>query len=350
MQGFFVRKGARTKREPKALYLPIHLEVSGEFALDKLELAMRNTEEIVTVDELKGLLELPRRPRAYVGYETSGKVHLGHMLTANKLLDLQRVGFDVVVLLADLHAFLNEKGTLEEVRKIADYNRDCFMALGLDPERTEFVYGTDYQLKPDYMLKILQMARNTTLNRARRSMDEVSRSAENPMVSQMIYPLMQAIDIADLHIDLAVGGIDQRKIHMLAREELPRLGLPAPVCMHTPLIPGLNGEKMSSSKGNNIAVDEPAADVEKKIKSAFCPAKEVENNPVLAICKYHVFPRLEEGMTVKRPEKFGGDVHYQSYEALEADFVSGAMHPMDLKKACADSMNQILAPVREKMG
>ena len=338
------------EREPKALYLPIHLEVSGEFALDKLELAMRNTEEIVTVDELKGLLELPRRPRAYVGYETSGKVHLGHMLTANKLLDLQRAGFDVVVLLADLHAFLNEKGTLEEVRQIADYNRDCFMALGLDPERTEFVYGTDYQLKPDYMLKILQMARNTTLNRARRSMDEVSRSAENPMVSQMIYPLMQAIDIADLHIDLAVGGIDQRKIHMLAREELPRLGLPAPVCMHTPLIPGLNGEKMSSSKGNNIAVDEPAADVEKKIKSAFCPAKEVENNPVLAICKYHVFPRLEEGMTVRRPKKFGGDVHYENYEALEADFVSGAMHPMDLKKACADSMNQILAPVREKMG
>ena len=193
--------------------------------MDKLELVTRNTEEIVTVDELKGLLEKKQRPRAYVGYETSGKVHLGHMLTANKLLDLQKSGFDVVVLLADLHAFLNEKGTLEEVRKIADYNRDCFMALGLDPERTEFVYGTDYQLKPEYMLKILQMARNTTLNRARRSMDEVSRNAENPMVSQMIYPLMQAIDIADLRIDLAVGGIDQRKIHMLAREELPRLGL-----------------------------------------------------------------------------------------------------------------------------
>ncbi len=67
---------------------------------------------------------------------------------------------------------------------------------------------------------------------------------------------------------------------------------------------------MSSSKGNNIAVDEPAADVEKKIKSAFCPAKVVENNPVLAICKYHIFPRIEAGMTIKRPEKFGGDVSY----------------------------------------
>jgi tyrosyl-tRNA synthetase len=42
-------------------------------------------------------------------------------------------------------------------------------------------------------------------------------------------------------------------------------------------------------------------------------------------------------------------VHYENYEALEADFVSGAMHPMDLKKACAENMNEILAPVREKM-
>jgi tyrosyl-tRNA synthetase len=316
--------------------------------LDRLELATRNVEEIVTMDELQALMENRQHPRAYVGYETSGKVHLGHMLTANKLLDLQNAGFDIVVLLADLHAFLNEKGTLEEVRRIADYNRDCFTALGLDPEKTEFVYGTEYQLKPDYMLNILRMARNTTLNRARRSMDEVSRNAENPMVSQMIYPLMQAVDIADLHIDLAVGGIDQRKIHMLAREELPRLGLPAPVCMHTPLIPGLNGEKMSSSKGNNIAVDEPAGEVERKIMAAYCPAKVVENNPILAIFKYHIFPRVGP-ITVKRPAKFGGDMTYERYEDLEGSFVSGSMHPQDLKRACAEYMVEILAPVRQKM-
>jgi tyrosyl-tRNA synthetase len=314
--------------------------------LDRFELVIRNTEEIVTLDELRDLLEKKHNPRAYVGYETSGKIHLGHMLTANKLLDLQKAGFDVVVLLADLHAFLNEKGTLEEVREIAYYNRDCFMSLGLDPQKTEFVYGTDYQLKGDYVLKILQMARNTTLNRARRSMDEVSRSAENPMVSQMIYPLMQAIDIADLKIDLAVGGIDQRKIHMLAREELPRLGFPAPICMHTPLIPGLDGKKMSSSKGNNISVDEPAEDIEKKIMNAFCPAKVLEDNPIMAIFKYHIFPRVGD-VTVKRPPKFGGDSTYQSYAEMEKAFVSGTMHPQDLKKSCSSYLIEILKPVRE---
>lgn len=332
----------------KSVYICRQRGVGGE-SMDRLELVIRNTEEIVTLDELKALLETREHPRCYVGYETSGKVHLGHMLTANKLIDMQQAGFDVVVLLADLHAYLNEKGSLEEVREIADYNRDCFMALGLDPEKTEFIYGTDYQLQAEYVIKVLQMARNTTLNRARRSMDEVSRNAENPMVSQMIYPLMQAVDIADLKVDVAVGGIDQRKIHMLAREELPRLGLPAPICLHTPLIPGLDGQKMSSSKGNNIAVDEAAEDVEKKIMSAFCPARVVENNPVMAIMKYHIFPRLGEVM-VKRPDKFGGDVSFDSYQAVEEAFVSGALHPMDLKKSAAQSMIHILEPVREKMG
>jgi len=316
--------------------------------LDRLELVVRNAEEIVTQKELEDLLDGKGHPRAYVGYETSGKVHLGHMLTANKLIDLQKAGFDVVVLLADLHAYLNEKGSLDEVRRTADYNKECFMALGLDSERTEFIYGTDYQLKPEYVIKVLQMARNTTLNRARRSMDEVSRNAETPMVSQMIYPLMQAVDIADLRVDLAVGGIDQRKIHMLAREELPRMGLPAPVCLHTPLIPGLDGKKMSSSKGNNISVDEPAVDIEKKIMAAFCPAKVTEDNPVTEIFKYHIFPRVEE-VAVRRPAKFGGDVVYSKYEEMEADFKGGILHPMDMKKAAASYLIEILEPVRTRI-
>ena len=309
---------------------------------------IRNTEEIVTFDELRDLLDKKQNPRAYVGYETSGKIHLGHMLTANKLLDLQKAGFDVVVLLADLHAFLNEKGTLEKVREIANYNRDCFMSLGLDPHKTEFVYGTDYQLKDSYVLKVLQMARNTTLNRARRSMDEVSRSAENPMVSQMIYPLMQAIDIADLRIDLAVGGIDQRKIHMLAREGLAELGYKVPVCIHTPILLGLDGKKMSSSKGNYISVDDTPEDMKKKMKGAFCVEGEVKDNPVLALFKYHITPRYSE-IVIKRPEKYGGNLHYGSYEALEADFAAKALHPMDLKAAAADYMNEILEPVRKLM-
>src|SRR5450759_4477232 len=158
--------------------------------MDKLAIITRNTEEIVTKEELEALVNSDKQPSAYVGYEPSGKIHMGHVLTVNKLLDLQKAGFKITVLLADVHAYLNEKGTMEEVRKIADYNKRCFVALGLDEEKTDFVYGSDYQLGAEYMLNVLKLSRTVTLNRARRSMDEVGRAMDDPTVSQMVYPLM----------------------------------------------------------------------------------------------------------------------------------------------------------------
>ncbi len=314
----------------------------------KLSLVTRNAIEIVTEEELRQLLETNDKPTAYVGYEPSGEIHLGHMMTVQKLMDLQQVGFRVIVLLADVHAYLNEKGDFDEIAKIAEYNKRAFIALGLDESKTKFVLGSEYQLDRDYVLDVLKMARITTVNRARRSMDEVSRRKEDPMVSQMIYPLMQALDIAHLGVDLAVGGMDQRKIHMLARENLPRLGYKAPVCLHTPILVGLDGQKMSSSKGNFISVRDSAEDVERKILKAYCPKGQVEDNPILQIVQYYIFPRFGS-ILIEREERFGGNVEYESFDQLASDYQAGKLHPLDLKKAVAKYLNKILEDVRAKL-
>ncbi len=315
---------------------------------EKLRLALRNTEEVVTEEELRELLESGERLRAYVGYEPSGEIHLGHMMTVNKLMDLQKIGFEIVVLLADVHAYLNEKGDFEEIRRVAEYNKQAFIALGLDEKKANFVYGSDFQLEKDYVLDVLKMARITTLNRARRSMDEVSRRKEDPVVSQMVYPLMQALDISHLGVNVAVGGIDQRKIHMLARENLPKLGYDVPICLHTPILVGLDGEKMSSSKGNFISVRDDEKEVFRKLKKAFCPERQVKDNPVMDIMRYHVFPRFER-VVIERDEKYGGDVEYLSFEELARDYSSGEIHPLDLKLNSARYLNIILRDVRKKM-
>ncbi|VUT27521.1 MAG: Tyrosine--tRNA ligase [Candidatus Syntrophoarchaeum sp. GoM_oil] len=312
-------------------------------------LILRNAQEVVTEDELTAIIESESTPRAYTGYEPSGKIHMGHMLTVNKLIDLQQAGFKIVVLLADLHGYLNEKGSLDEVKEVARMNKNAFIALGLDQDKTEFVNGSSFQLEEDYMLNILKLARDTTLNRAKRSMDEVSRSMENPKVSQMIYPLMQAMDIARLNVDVAVSGIDQRKIHMLARENLPRLGFKAPICLHTPILLGLDGNKMSSSLGNYISVDDDENAIKKKIKGAFCEAKVVEDNPILEIFRYHIFPRFED-VTIQRPEKYGGNLYFESIDSLSQEFKEGKLHPMDLKNAASGYLNRIIEPVRLKIG
>jgi len=313
--------------------------------MDAYALATRNTIEVVTDEELREVLARPKK-RVYAGYEPSGEIHLGHLVTVNKLVDLKNAGFDVVVLLADLHAFLNRKGTMEQVHELAMYNRRCFEGLGLND--VEYVLGSDLQLDRDYELMVLRLSQQITLNRATRSMDEVGRQMETPTVSQMIYPIMQMVDIARLNVDAAVGGIDQRKIHMLAREHLPSIGYPSPVCIHTPILNGLDGKKMSSSSGNYISVADSVEEIEKKCKKAFCPP-ECEENPVLQILQHHVFPRVSE-VVVRRPAKFGGDRAFRGYPELEEAYRKGEIHPLDLKKTTAIYLTEILAVVRDHIG
>jgi tyrosyl-tRNA synthetase len=310
--------------------------------MDTYELATRNTVEVVTEDDLRALLTQPHK-KVYAGYEPSGEIHLGHLVTVNKLVDLQNAGFEVIVLLADLHAFLNRKGTMEKVGELAEYNQRCFEGLGL--KNVKYILGSDLQLNRDYELLVLQLSQQITLNRATRSMDEVGRQMDHPTVSQMVYPLMQMADIAMLGVDAAVGGIDQRKIHMLAREHLINFGYKPPVCIHTPILNGLDGKKMSSSQGNYISIADTAEDILKKCQKAFCPPQ-IEENPILQIFQHHIFPRLLK-ITIKRAEKFGGDRSFTTYQDLEVSYGKGEVHPLDLKKSCGECLVEIFAPVRE---
>ena len=316
--------------------------------MDKLQLALRGTAEVVTEQELQELISRGSF-RAYCGYEPSGKIHVGHWITVRKLKDLQEVGARVVVLLADLHAYLNDKGTLEEVQQLAEYNKRCFEALGLDSAHTEYRLGSEFQLSREFMWDVMRMATRTTLLRARRSMTEIARDLENPDVAQVLYPLMQAVDIAHLQADVAVGGTDQRKVHMIAREQLPALGYRKPVCIHTPLLHGLDGSKMSSSKGNFIAVDDSPDEIREKISKAFCPARQVETNPVVEYAEHLVIPEMGR-LFIRRPAKYGGDLEIESAQQLKEMFARGELHPADLKSAVAEALVELLEPVRERFG
>ncbi len=317
------------------------------------ELVTRNAAEVVTEEELDALVDAPEGKRAYIGYEPSGTLHLGHLLGANKLIDLQEAGFQVVVLLADVHAYLNGKGTFEEIRETAERMREQFLAYGLDEERTEFVYGSEFQLDEEYVLDLHALELETTLSRAERAMSEI-KSGESVTVAHAVYPLMQALDIVYLDVDLAIGGMEQRKVHMLARDTLPSIGEDAPTCLHHPLVADLtSGDgKMSSSSGVSIDIDDSEDEVVEKVNSAFCPpTKEPEDgleHPVLQLFEYHVFPRFSS-VTVERPDEYGGDVTYESHEELAEALESGELHPADAKAALAAHLNELIEPARERL-
>lgn len=309
-----------------------------------IDLIERGTLEIISHDELKEKLQKDS-PVAYIGYEPSGKVHLGHAITIKKMIDLQKAGFKIKILLADLHAYLNEKGTLEEIKTISDHMKKCFLAFGLSGE-TEFILGSSFQTSQDYTYRIYELALSTTLARAKRSMAQITRHEKDHRVAEVIYPIMQVIDMLFLDTDVAVGGMEQRKIHMLARENLPKIGSSAPVIIHTPLLHGTDGsEKMSSSKENFIAIDDSPEAIKKKIKNSFCPAGVVEGNPIIEIAKHFIYDK-QDTMLIERPPKFGGNLELSYNELLET-YKDGKLHPLDLKNVVTKNLIEILKPVRE---
>ena len=321
----------------------------------RLELIKRNTIEIIKEEELNELLKTKKQPSVYLGTATTGKPHIGYFLWVLKLADFLKAGFKVKLLLADIHGALDNTPW-----NILDYRYKyyskiiplMFKAIGTNISKFEIVKGSDFQLKKDYILDILKMSSYTSVSDAKRAASEVVKQSDNPKISGLIYPIMQALDEEYLKVDMQYGGIDQRKILMFARENLPKVGYKPRIEFMTPLIPGLTGSKMSASEeSSKIDLLDDQETVERKVNAAFCPEGEIENNGVLAFFKYVIFTlNNDQGkiLLIERPSKFGGNAKYKEYLDLEKDFKNKKIHPLDLKNTLAREINMLLEPIRKE--
>jgi len=312
----------------------------------RIELIKKNSAEIVTEEDLKNLLKKNKKPVVYCGYEPNGPMHLGHFVTITKLIDFAKAGFKVKILLADIHAFLNRKGSEKDIKKEVDNWKKTIKAI--KDLKAEVVLGSSFQFKPDYQMDVMRLSQGSTIHRGLRSMQEIARDVENATISQLLYPLMQVVDIKYLGADVAQGGLEQRKVHMIGKDMMKILQHPF-IAVHTPLITSLKGpgEKMSKSvQGSGIAVTDSYEEIKKTIRGAHCPMKSAEDNPILQIAKLIIFPRIK-AFEVKRPAKFGGNLKIKNYGALEKVYVSGKLHPLDLKNSVTEYLEQIIAPIRK---
>jgi tyrosyl-tRNA synthetase len=308
----------------------------------------------VTEGELKELLK-KKGKKAYIGFEPSGFVHLGWVICAGKILDLLKCGFDVTILMADWHAWINDKfdGDMESIRACGEYMKDCFSALGV--RKAKYAWASDFVKDPTYWELVVKIAKNTTLARTKRAMDIMGRTVEEAEkdLSKFFYPPMQVADIFYLDVDLAYGGMDQRHAHMLCREVAKKIGRKIPVALHTPILTGLESRgrmdvKMSKSKASScIFIHDSAEEIRKKIKNAYCPEGIVNKNPIIEMCKFIIFPCLNREFEIDRSAKYGGAIQFHSYEELEKKYISKEIHPMDLKIAVAEYIGEILKPVRK---
>jgi len=318
---------------------------------ERFELIKRNTQEIVKEDELKDLLKKKKNPVVYWGTSVTGKPSIAYFFPLLKLSDFSKAGFKIKILLADLHGAMD--GTPWEVlEKRYDYYKESIsqilLSLGNDLKKIEFVKGSEFQLKPEYMYDVLQLASKNSVNDCQRASAEVVKKSENPDVAGLIYPIMQALDEHYLDVDVQFGGIDQRKILMFARENLPKITYHARIEVFNPMIPGLVGKKMSSSDAKTkIDLTDDEKTVQKKINNADCVAGDPDNG-VMAFLKYVIMVMKEdagEKFIIERPEKYGGNLEYFEYNEIEKDFIEKKLHPLDLKNAVAKEINKLLSKI-----
>ncbi len=330
--------------------------MANELSVEKrMELVKRNISEIIGEEDLKKLLAGKRKPVIYWGTAPTGRPHVGYFLPGLKIADLLKAGFHVKILLADIHAALdNTPWNLLEHRY--DYYKKIIplviSAMGGDVKELEFAKGSEIQLKPEYMYDLLQMSSIVSVHDSRKAAAEVVKNIEgdSAKLAGLIYPLMQAIDEQYLEVDAQLGGTDQRKIMVLAREILPKLGYKERIEIINPLIPGLIGKKMSSS---DVKSKIDLLDDENIVSEKLRGAEMIEGNPdngVMAFLKYILMVIKSDNkqkFLVERSQKFGGNLEYETYEKIEKDFVDKKLHPLDLKNAVAKEISKILAPIQK---
>ena len=332
---------------------------------EKINLIKEVAEEIITEEDLIKLLEAKKKPVAYDGFEPSGQIHIAQgLLRAINVNKLTSCGIKFKFLVADYFAMLNNKleGDLKKIRITGEYAIEVWKSCGMNLKNVEFIWASEfYEKTPAYWETVMKLSMVSTATRVMRCSQIMGREeGSNAKASQILYPLMQAADIIHLRADIAQLGLDQRKVNMLARDIFPKVGEKKPVAIHHHMLLGLQfnqselegfdrkiAMKMSKSNPNSaIFMTDLKEEVQRKFKKAHCIDGVIEDNPVLEYAKYIVF-ELKNRLDIERPEKYGGNLSFKSYQELEKAFADGSLKSIDLKFGVARAINELLEPTRK---
>ena len=335
-----------------------------EEGLKRKQLIVQNLQEVLGEEKLVRAISTGKNIHVYWGTATTGRPHVGYFVPMQKIADFLRAGIKVTILFADLHAFLdNLKSSLVLLENRVVYYehviKALLSALNVPIDRLHFVKGSTYQLTEQYTQDLLRLCGQVSQRDALRAGAEVVKQVEDPLLSGLLYPLLQALDEQYLKVDGQAGGIDQRKIFILAEEQLPKLKLGKRFHLMNPMVPGLTGSKMSSSEEETkIDLLDPPDVLNRKIDSAPCPRQTISSNNsaglviengILAFFKFVVLPiQLPQNNSEENAKIFIGKSEFSSFEEIQIAFENNLIGEVELKDHLKKFLNGILAKVRQQ--
>jgi len=231
----------------------------------------RNAVHVLPAGGLEQKLKLDRPLRVKLGIDvTSPDIHIGRGIPLQRMRAFQDEGHTGVLIVGDYttrngdpSGRSSERPVLsdEEIERNAKTYLEQAMVI-LDPDRTEVRYNGEWLSKLSYA-EVVRLARTITVARMLERDDFAKRytSGEPISVSELLYPLMQAYDSVAIEADVELGGTDQLYNLLAGREVMQAFGLEPQVVLTTPLLLSWDGEKMSSSVGNNVPLTAAAEEM-----------------------------------------------------------------------------------------
>ncbi|EAW12526.1 tyrosyl-tRNA synthetase [Aspergillus clavatus NRRL 1] len=324
---------------------------------EKLALINENLAEVLNPEIIEKIIAEGRSPRIYWGTATTGRPHAGYFVPAIKIAQFLAAGCDMVILLADIHGFLdNLKAPIELVQHRVDFYRNAIISIlrsvGVSTEKLTFVLGSSYQKSPDYVMDVYRLCSLVSEHDAKKAGAEVVKQSDNCPLSGLLYPVLQVLDEQYLNVDAQFGGVDQRKLFAAAKEWLPRLGYKQRAHLLNPMVPGLHGGKMSASDPDSkIDLLDPPEVVRKKIRKAVAIPKEIEGNGILAFTEYVLLPvsALKGKAEFRVPRERDGlePLVYTNISQMHHDYANDILTPQLLKPAVAEALIELMAPIQE---
>jgi tyrosyl-tRNA synthetase len=227
----------------------------------------RNAVDVLPESGLEAKLRLGRPLRVKLGIDvTSPDIHIGRAIPLQRMRSFQDEGHMGVLIIGDYTTRIGDPSgrsaerpilSDEEIDRNARTYLDQAMVV-LDRDRTEVRYNGEWLGQLSYA-EVVRLARTITVARLLERDDFAKRmAAKEPIsVSELLYPLMQAYDSVAIEADVELGGTDQLYNLLAGRDVMAQYGLEPQVVLTTPLLLSWDGEKMSSSVGNNIPLTAP---------------------------------------------------------------------------------------------
>lgn len=291
--------------------------------------------------------------KVYWSTSISGRLNLSHLIPAIQICRLLEAGEEVVIFLGDLHSeILGEKGPALAAKR--DYYRtlvkhmiDAILISSNSKvdNSVQIQDGSSLELNSNYMLDFYFIAGSTQIDRATLASQGATKPTKHPLLGSLVYPIVRTVDEKYIKCDSQlVVESDDRIVSFV--DELSVKCEAKCKRIYYPNLLGLSAGKTTvlSEEDDQIYLLDAPKQLKKKLSKAFCEPGNIQDNGVLPILKYIIFPIFKQ-FDIARPAEYGGDVSYSTFDEVENDFKEQKLHPGDLKKGVETKLNQLMEPL-----